>query len=283
MMAWLGLRMIFGDYRKWRLALKYYKKRGRVPDFDNPTDISEYLMANILYKRNDAFAPLADKVLVKDFVKSKGLGHIVPENYGVWDSASQIDWDSLPEKYALKLNHGSAHNLFCMGPSGLDRAGAVKELDKRAGRRHNRLETHYDLITPKIFAEEFIDDGSGRLPVDYKFLCVKGEPLYIFFVKDRAPGSHDVKFYVFDLDWNHLTEAQTKPNDDADTIARPKNLEAMTEYARTLSRDFDFVRVDLYDTGDRVWFGEMTFTPDVGKLTEFSDSALREMYAKLKA
>ncbi len=65
-------------------------------------------------------------------------------------------------------------------------------------------------------------------------------------------------------------------------IAPPANFEAMKEYARILSKEFDFVRVDLYDTGDRVYFGELTFTPKTGILGYLTDVALREMHAKIK-
>ncbi len=282
MMAYFCLRMALGDYRRWKLTLKYYKRRGRRPDFDDPTDISEYIMAGILYERNGDRAPLADKVLVKDFVSSRGLSRIVPKTLGVWDNASQIDWDSLPDKFALKVNHGCGFNLFCLDKAGFDRPAAVKKLNRWVRRRFNPLETHYDGIEPKIFAEEFIDDGSGRLPFDYKFMCVAGEPMCVFFCKGRDIETGRAKFYVFDNDWNDMLRYQTRPHADANTIPRPKNFEAMKEYARILSKGFDFVRVDLYDTGERVWFGEMTFTPDKGKLSEFSDEALREMYARLK-
>jgi hypothetical protein len=284
MIAYFVFRMAFGNYRKWKLTLKYYKRRGRRPDFDNPTDISEYIMANILYERNDAFAPYADKVLVRDYVISKGLGHILPKCYGVWDSASQVEWDKLPEKFAMKANHGCGYNLICRDGSNLDRKQAGKKLAGWMRRKgYGALQTHYKKIEPKLFAEEFIDQRNGGLPVDYKFMCIKGEPVCIFLCTDRDPETKRVEFYVFDTDWNHLVEYQVDPHDDADRIAKPKNLEAMKEYARILSRDFDFVRVDLYDTGDRVWFGEMTFTPDVGKLSEYSTSALRKMYDMLKA
>ncbi len=281
MMAYLALRVAIGPYRKWRLRMKYYKRRGRIPDLDHPADLSEWIMSNILYKRNDPYAPYADKLAVKDFVASKGLEHIVPKCYGAWDHARQIDWDSLPEKFALKINQGCGYNLFCRDKSTFDRIAAAEKLDRWVRRRFSRLETHYNLIEPKIFAEQFIDDGTNVLPADYKFFCVKGEPLCIFFCKDRDPVTHRVKFYIFDCDWNFMPHYNVRPPDDAATIARPKNLEAMREYAKTLSRDFDFVRVDLYDTGDHVWFGEMTFTPDVGKLSEFTEPALKEMYARL--
>ena len=35
----------------------------------------------------------------------------------------------------------------------------------------------------------------------------------------------------------------------------------MIEVAKTLSKDFPFVRVDLYETEAGIVFGELTFTP----------------------
>ena len=38
----------------------------------------------------------------------------------------------------------------------------------------------------------------------------------------------------------------------------------MLKYARLLSREFVFVRVDLYEYEDKVYLGELTFTPTNG-------------------
>ena len=42
---------------------------------------------------------------------------------------------------------------------------------------------------------------------------------------------------------------------------KPRNLELMIKYAKKLSSDFSFVRVDFYDLNDIVYLGEMTFSP----------------------
>lgn len=47
-------------------------------------------------------------------------------------------------------------------------------------------------------------------------------------------------------------------------IKKPKNLKLMLKYARLLFKEFVFVRVDLYDFEDRVYLGELTFTPTNG-------------------
>jgi hypothetical protein len=44
----------------------------------------------------------------------------------------------------------------------------------------------------------------------------------------------------------------------------PRTLGKMLEVARRLAEPFPFVRVDLYELGERVYFGEMTFYPGKG-------------------
>lgn len=38
----------------------------------------------------------------------------------------------------------------------------------------------------------------------------------------------------------------------------------MIDYAETLADGIDFVRVDLYELGDKVYFGELTNVPEAG-------------------
>ena len=55
----------------------------------------------------------------------------------------------------------------------------------------------------------------------------------------------------------------------------------MKHIAETLSADFDFVRVDLYDTGKQVYFGELTFTPNSSLLTFWTKDAITNMVKDL--
>ena len=54
-----------------------------------------------------------------------------------------------------------------------------------------------------------------------------------------------------------------KPSSD-EPPERPRYLEEMLQAATLLGRDFDFVRVDLYDLPEHPRFGEMTFYPGSG-------------------
>lgn len=71
--------------------------------------------------------------------------------------------------------------------------------------------------------------------------------------------SHTQAFYS--PDWHRL-EVTRPPCRD---ISRPVHLEAMIGMAQRLSSGTDFVRVDLYDLGDRIVFGELTHSPSAGQ------------------
>ena len=43
--------------------------------------------------------------------------------------------------------------------------------------------------------------------------------------------------------------------------SKPKYFNQMKEYAKILSSDFKFVRVDLYELENEIRLGELTFTP----------------------
>lgn len=55
----------------------------------------------------------ADKYAVREYVSSCGLGEILNELYGVYDRVEDINWEDLPDKFALKWNNGCGFNIFC--------------------------------------------------------------------------------------------------------------------------------------------------------------------------
>lgn len=60
---------------------------------------------------------------------------------------------------------------------------------------------------------------------------------------------------------------------------RPKHFDLMVEYAKKLSSDFKFVRVDFYEIQGKIYLGELTFIPGGGyiKYQKDGDLALGKM------
>jgi hypothetical protein len=221
----------------------------------------------------DKYANLADKYKVRDFVERRGLKHILPELHGVWSDANEIDFNCLPERFVLKCNNGSGYNVLCTDKMSLDVTTTVTKLNTWLNSVYNPVEAHYRLIEPRILCEEFISDDQGRIPNDFKFFCFNGKPHCVLVCLNRWES---LGLATMDVNWRRLDYIRTTLKSDV-VLPKPKNFEIMLEYSARLSEGFDFVRVDLYDTGNRVYFGELTFTPHQGLLGNFSDAAINIM------
>ena len=103
--------------------------------------------------------------------------------------------------------------------------------------------------------------------MDYKFFCFNGKVHFVQVNKGRETKNHAQNFY--DLDWNILPFGKDlDPMPDV-IIEKPKCFNEMIEISKDLSKEFPFVRVDLYEVNGKVIFGEMTFYPKSG-LPDFS-------------
>ena len=71
-------------------------------DLKNPQTFNEKLQWLKLYWRDDNAVICADKYLVREFVKEKGLEHTLNKLHGVYKSVDEINLNNLPSKFALK-------------------------------------------------------------------------------------------------------------------------------------------------------------------------------------
>lgn len=273
---------IFGS--RIDFSLRYYHHRHHFPKLKQPEDMSEILISQILSKDFCAgIAKYVDKIEVRNYVKNKGLDHILLKHYGVWNTPEDVPFEDLPNKFALKSNNGCAHHVICHDKTKLNYDEARKTLHEAIENGLHNVEQHYHYITPKVYAEELIETPDGGLPVDYKFTCVGGEIMDIFVATDRATSTH---YCTLDLNWEPLP--YTKPEYLPKEIpAKPKHLKEMIEVARKLSEDFGFVRVDLYEYRDQPFISELTFFPWGAMLYSYTDEAIKlygdKWHAAMKA
>lgn len=273
----------------------YEKRMGKKLDLDNPKDLNEKIQWLKLYKLypNKLITKCADKVEVREYVKEKGCEELLTRIIDIYNSANDIDFSSLPNKYVLKWNFGSGYNIVCTDKSKLNTRVTKKLLEKWGKSKFHlyNAEMHYKDIDKKIICEEFIE-SEKKVPDDYKFYCYGGKAEYVMICSGREKGKPE--FYFFDRNWqfypfdkkSRLTRSKnnkaiwiTKDNHE---IIKPKNLELMFDYADKLSKDFDFVRVDLYNALDKIYFGELTFTPSAGMDSDCTEEGLIELGKKIK-
>lgn len=247
-------------------------------NFDNPVTLNEKIFWLICYSDMTEWSQLADKIKVRDYVKSKGLEDILVPLLGTWNDARDIDFDSLPNKFVLKCNHDSGSAVIVDKSKSFNKEEIILKLNSAVHKKFGYLtvEPHYLSIKRAILAEEYINldsHGISMSPIDYKIFCFNGEPDVIWIAYNRHIGQY-CEHQTRDLKWERRRDYEANDKSyrigDVD-IPEPKSLPQMIDAARKLSAGFPEVRVDFYDVDGKLYFGEMTFTSDSGIVSWFSD------------
>lgn len=241
----------------------FWDVMGKKLDLDNPRTYNEKIQWLKLYDSTPLKTRLADKYLVRDWVKEKiGEEYLVPL-LGVWDSFDEIDFDALPQSFVLKANHGCGWNLIVKDKRLLDREDVRRKFQtwmKLNFAYRNGLELHYMNIRPRIIAEAYLENDHDDLN-DYKVFCFGGKAQHIMYLTDRKTG---MKMAFYDLEWNKQNFVYNYPINDQE-IPRPQRLEELIAVSEKLAEGFAHARVDFYILNDgTLKFGEITFTSASG-------------------
>lgn len=259
----------------------YKKKFGKRLNLENPVDFNEKVLWLKLYWQNPMIVQCADKYLVREYVKSKGAKELLNDLYGIYKKPKDIPWETLPEKFVIKTTNGAGTNLIIHDKTKVNRIEANRLLAKWLKRDYSLMyaEPHYSKMQPHINCEKLIETKNGELPIDYKIFCFNGVPKFVMVVTDRilSKGVNVYNRHFFDLNWNKL---QYEKNADGKVVKEPeppKHLNDMIYYAKKLSKDFPFVRIDFYDSEERPILGEFTFTPAAGMAEYFKKEVLIQL------
>lgn len=262
-----------------KLASKVMYKRssGKKLNLKNPELFNEKLMWLKLntYKNNELVKNCADKFRVREYVKEVGCEEILNDLISVYDSADEIDFDNLPQKFVLKCNHGAGYNIICIDKNKLDIEETKEKLNKWMKEEYYKYaaEIQYKNIEKKILCEKYLDMNTGKKnPTDYKIYCFNGEPKIILVMNDRDTA---VTREFYNEKWERI-QLRDNENPPKTPTAKPENLEQMLEYAKKLSKPFPFVRVDLYNVNGAIVFGELTFTP-TGCMASYKEEVSKMM------
>lgn len=256
--------------------LLYKRKMGKKLNLKDPKDLNEKLQYLMIYKYGKKEGFLSDKYRVKEYINNYNIEDLyIPKTLKVYNSVNEIKLDDLPEKFVLKCNHGSGKAYICKSKENFDLDKVKRELKQIFNKSFSKdsLEYHYSYIKPVIMIEEYLDDGINTNPIDYKFYCHNGVVESILVCSERDKG---LKLDDFDLNWNHLDYTLDKYR-SSKVLEKPNNLEKMIEIASKLSKDLPFVRVDLYSINNKIYFGELTFTPAAGVIYYYKQFALDKL------
>jgi len=245
-----------------RLADAHRTAHGRFPRILRPRTFSERVFRRLMFDRRPILTQFADKYGARAYIEERLGSVVLPRLYHVTEDPATIPWESLPSRYVVKATHGSGW-IRLVEDGGADRAAITQACSQWL--RRNFYPVHrewpYKNIPPRIIIEEFLDDGSGGVPLDFKFFVFHGVPRLIQVDATRFSG-HTRSLY--DLGWNRLPVTLRFPPVPHE-VPRPVHLEQMIAAAAELGRGIDFLRVDLYDTPRQFYVGELTTAPGAGR------------------
>ena len=209
---------------------------------------------------------MADKYAVREYLVEQlgfeNANNILIPLVASYDRAENLSADLLPDNCVIKSNHGSGNNIIVRNGNKPHSATLKKELSSWLKEPYG-LRNHewaYTQMPRKILVEELLLDAYGKIPADYKFHLFHGKCAFIKVDNDRHQNFTST---LYDRDWKFINVKWRR------TIGEPQEkpitFDKMLHLAEQLAKPFDFIRIDFYTMGDKVYFAEMTHYPSRGR------------------
>lgn len=243
------------------IRLRYRENVGGELDLDNPKTLNEKLNWLKLHDIHPEYTTMVDKYAVKKYVADKvGKQYVVPL-YGVWDHFDDIDFDSLPNEFILKVTHDSSGQVICTDKKTFDYDAAKEKLETRLSYNayEESREYPYRDVPRRIIAEKYIESLGHPDSVEYKLTVMNGEVKFITVCKGKAHDSFEARTNDhYDREGKILPFYAYYKNSEV-PVPLPEQTEEMIEISEKLGKGIPYVRIDFYIVDGKVMFGEMTF------------------------
>lgn len=249
------------------VEIKYFLRKGKLLNLRQPKTFNEKLLWLKLYDHNPEYTTMVDKYEAKQYVADRiGVEHIIP-TLGVWNCFDDIDFESLPKQFVLKCTHDSGGLVICRDKREFDMKPARKKIEAslKTNYYYEGREWPYKNVRPRIIAEQYMEDGNGKSLTDYKFYCFDGKPEYLY-VSTGLENHSTASISFLTLEWRFAPFGRKDYKPFEKLPPKPTKFEEMKTLAAELSKGHKFLRVDLYQIGEQIYFSELTFSPCGGMM-----------------
>jgi hypothetical protein len=244
------------------MKVDYKRRLGKSLNLSNPVTLNEKINWLKLYDRKPIHTICADKLEVRNYISSKiGEEYLVPLIFSTKDP-SEIKPERLPNiPVVVKTNHDSGGVYIIRDKNRFDYNKLQESLQKRLKVNYylKSKEWQYKNIEPKIVVEKLLMDSDGNIPEDYKLHCFNGK---LVFTQVDLERHTDHKRNLYDIEWKRIPCRWIYEN--GDEVPKPLNYSKMKDLAEKIASDFTYVRVDFYNVGESIFFGELTFHSESG-------------------
>jgi hypothetical protein len=266
----------------------FYRYHGRWPQHPSREDAS---LSDFIFDRGhrDNWTEMQLRCTDKEHMKVavRELSHLArtPETFEVISFEPPPSFERFRERLSAhfgtarvaKPTHSSGSIVFLRHPD----ETAIRKLFAAACLNffHVYRECQYDRLARKVIVEENIA-GDADLR-DYKFFCTYGEILFCQIDIDRHTAHK--RALVSPPFYAPIPQITLGTIAHLPQVTVPGTFPAMCEVAAEISRNFDFVRIDLYDAPGGIFAGEITFTPGAGLEPFSSERFAADLLRRIKA
>lgn len=245
----------------------YNKQTGENLNLKNPKTFNEKVQWLKLNDNSPIKSQLTDKILVRDWVKSKiGEEYLKPVLW-IGKNFDDIPFEELPDRFIIKTNHGCKWHFAIKDKKRFIETPQVYNFVRNKFNDWMNLcfswfagfEMQYKDIDPKILIEPLLWEEGHKSPIDFEIFCFNEAPKLCEVITNTDPRMStvfnekgeilDVKFFKKGI---YIVQ---QPH---------KLLEKAVELSKILCKDFKLVRVDWMVYNDKLYFNEMTFSPQSG-------------------
>lgn len=253
-------------------TIRFRRSLGFWPEPVWPTRLNDKLHWRKIFDRNPQFTECSDKLAAKEFVRRIDPQINIAEVLWVGERACDIPDHLLTGDVVVKTNHGSSWNILVRGDVA-NRQAFNRKIDtwmvRRYGRKH--WEWGYFGVKPRLYVEEMLKENGLPIANVFRFDSATSTITACYTVQP-VPGSNQIIDGVLDVDGNSYAGFY-ESGVYADVVAPPE-YNQMLKTALALSREFDYVRCDLYLVSGEIYFSELTFYPDGGLDWDSIDSLM---------
>lgn len=240
-----------------------WRRLEKLTNLRDPQDYNDRVQWLKLFDQREEMIRLGDKIAVRDYIREKTGERYLTKLLQVCETFDEIDFNRLPVRFVIKANNDSGNVVLVADKATLDKAEARQRMEFSLGRVYGWSggEWHYAFMKPRLMVEEFLETGTDLPPADYRFHCVNGR---VRWIQNDIPFEPKMKEVIVDPEGRPMKVHFSSHKIYSEEFTKPAQWEEMTKLAETLSTGWKYVRIDMFVCGNRIYAGEITFTPYAG-------------------
>lgn len=247
--------------------ISFFNVHNRILNLENPKYYNDQIIWLKLFWRDELAKICANKFTARQYIENTvGKKYLAPL-INVFDKPNEIDFDILPNRYVVKMSHGSGMNIIINDSSQIDRINILKKLRKWKKIEYYYLarEWVYHKTPRKVLIEKNLLNEANSSLVDYKFFCFNGRAR-VYYTSNKTYNNHgDVSKR---RTWYSIEGEEISFLGDKLVFSLPKiqnnYILKMIELSSKLSNPFPHCRIDFYFIDDQIIISEMTFFHSAG-------------------